>query len=71
MKRDLTEAQSQVLGFVQMYLAKYGIPPTRQEISTGFGWSSANAAQQHLVAIQRKGYIEFVGKKARGIRVVA
>ena len=71
MKQPLTNAQSQVLKFVRMYLKKYGIPPTRQEITTGFGWSSANAAQQHLVAIQRKGYIEFVGRKSRGIRVVA
>ena len=68
---NLTRQQREVLKFVKLYAAKNGMPPTRMEISEGFGWKSANAAQQHLVLIERKGYIRLLDKgKARGIAII-
>ena len=67
----LTEQQQEVFKFIKLYKKSHGYPPSRNEISQGFGWSSANAAQQHLRAIERKGYIRLLpGKIARGIVVL-
>lgn len=64
----LTPKQREVFEFLKMYAKKHGYPPTRAEISEGFGWSSANAAQQHLILIAAKGYIKITpGAKARSI----
>jgi repressor LexA len=41
-------------------MAVNGFPPTRAEISQRFGYSSNNAADQHLRAIARKGFIELL-----------
>jgi repressor LexA len=65
----LTDRQSQVLGFVMDFAKTNGYPPTRKDIAQHFGWKSANAAEDHLRAIARKGYI-FIGKHtARGISI--
>ena len=67
----LTEAQRAVFDFVKLYAKKHGFPPTRAEISEGFGWASPNAAQQHLVAIERKGYVRLLAKgQSRGISIL-
>ena len=67
----LTKQQRMVLDFVKLYAKKNGMPPTRMEISKGFGWASANAAQQHLIAIERKGYIRLLDKGvSRGIALI-
>jgi repressor LexA len=66
----LTHTQKEVLGFILQCIERAGLPPTRIEISERFGWASPNAAQCHLVSMQRKGYITLLsGKAARGIVV--
>ena len=62
----LTAKQAAVLDFVKLHAKRYGFPPTRQEISDAFGFASANAAQQHLELIARKGHI-VMQHAARGI----
>ena len=52
---DLTPRQRQVLRFIQDALAEHGMPPTRAEIAGALGFKSANAAEEHLRALQRKG----------------
>lgn len=67
----LTERQSEIYKFVKLYAKRHGYPPTRQEIAEGFGWASANAAQQQLVAIERKGFIRLAqGGISRGIVIL-
>ena len=46
-----------------------GAPPTRAEIATELGFKSANAAEEHLQALARKGVIELVSGASRGIRL--
>ena len=68
---NLTGQQREVLKFVKAYAKANGMPPTRMEIAQGFGWKSANAAQQHLILIERKGYIKLLDKgKSRGIAIL-
>ena len=65
-----TDRQLEVLEYIRAHQEKYRMPPTRAEIARHFGWSSANAAQLHVEALERKGLIEFLPGKARGIIVV-
>ncbi|MDB0048315.1 transcriptional repressor LexA, partial [Burkholderiaceae bacterium] len=65
----LTERQQQVLGLIQRAIAQSGAPPTRAEIATELGFRSANAAEEHLQALSRKGVIELVSGTSRGIRL--
>jgi DNA-binding MarR family transcriptional regulator len=64
----LTPAQGRVLSFIRQHIAQHDQPPTRKEISEAFGFSSANAAQEHVKVLERKGLITLTGG-ARGIRV--
>ena len=45
------------------------MPPTRAEIARGLGFRSANAAEEHLRALRRKGVIELIPGASRGIQV--
>ena len=65
----LTERQQQVLKLIQRAIAQTGAPPTRAEIATELGFRSANAAEEHLQALSRKGVIELVSGTSRGIRL--
>ena len=71
MTRDsLTARQSQILDLIRGYIADEGCPPTRAEIANILGFRSPNAAEDHLRALQRKGYIEIIAGSSRGIRLV-
>ena len=65
----LTARQQQILDLVQAAIERTGAPPTRAEIATELGFKSANAAEEHLQALARKGVIELVGGTSRGIRL--
>jgi len=67
----LTARQQQVLDLVQSAIERTGAPPTRAEIAAELGFRSANAAEEHLQALARKGVIELVGGTSRGIRLQA
>jgi repressor LexA len=66
---DLTPRQTQVLRLIQDHLAESGMPPTRAEIAQALGFKSANAAEEHLRALQRKGVIELIPGASRGIQL--
>ena len=68
-KPKLTDRQQQILDLVQSAIARTGAPPTRAEIAAELGFRSANAAEEHLQALARKGVIELVGGTSRGIRL--
>ncbi len=65
----LTDRQQQILDLVQTAIERTGAPPTRAEIAAALGFKSANAAEEHLQALARKGVIELVGGTSRGIRL--
>ena len=65
----LTPRQQQILDLVQTAIAQTGAPPTRAEIAGALGFKSANAAEEHLKALARKGVIELISGTSRGIRL--
>ena len=65
----LTDRQQQILDLVANAIERTGSPPTRAEIAAELGFKSANAAEEHLQALARKGVIELVGGTSRGIRL--
>ncbi|WP_367846822.1 transcriptional repressor LexA [Rhodoferax sp. WC2427] len=65
----LTARQQQILELIQSAIARTGAPPTRAEIANTLGFKSANAAEEHLQALARKGAIELVSGTSRGIRL--
>ena len=65
----LTKRQSEILELIREFLQVTGFPPTRSEIASQFGFRSANAAEEHLRALARKGYINIKPGTSRGIRL--
>ncbi|MEO8300026.1 MAG: transcriptional repressor LexA, partial [Burkholderiales bacterium] len=65
----LTARQQQILELIQSTIERTGAPPTRAEIASELGFRSANAAEEHLQALARKGVIELLGGTSRGIRL--
>jgi repressor LexA len=65
----LTDRQQEVLNLVKAAIEHTGAPPTRAEIAAELGFKSANAAEEHLQALARKGVIELVSGTSRGIRL--
>ncbi len=65
----LTERQQQVLNIVKQHIEDTGYPPTRADIASELGFKSANAAEEHLKALARKGAIEVIPGASRGIRI--
>lgn len=65
----LTARQQQILDLIQSAIARTGAPPTRAEIAAELGFKSANAAEEHLQALARKGAIELLSGTSRGIRL--
>lgn len=67
---SLTRRQAEILELIRSYMAEEGCPPTRAEIAATLGFRSANAAEDHLRALERKGVIELVPGTSRGIRLL-
>jgi repressor LexA len=66
----LTARQEEILNLIREAIENTGFPPTRAEIATELGFKSANAAEEHLQALARKGAIEISPGTSRGIRLV-
>ena len=67
--RELTPRQKEILQMIQDFIADTGMPPTRAEIARQLGFRSANAAEEHLRALQRKGVLELLPGASRGIQL--
>ena len=67
--RELTPRQKQILELIQDFIHETGMPPTRAEIASELGFKSANAAEEHLRALQRKGVLDLVPGTSRGIQL--
>lgn len=68
--RALTPRQEQILSLIRSEIEATGMPPTRAEIALKLGFKSANAAEEHLRALARKGAIEMLPGTSRGIRLL-
>ncbi len=68
-KPKLTARQEEILGLITDAISRSGLPPTRAEIVTRLGFASANAAEEHLRALARKGYVELTPGTSRGIKL--
>jgi len=68
--KPLTKRQQQIFDLIKETISDTGMPPTRAEIALFFGFKSANAAEEHLKALAKKGYIEMLPGTSRGIRLV-
>lgn len=69
MALKLTARQSQILDIIRLAIQQTGRPPTRAEIARQLGFRSANAAEDHLRALERKGYIHLSAATSRGIQL--
>ena len=67
--RQLTPRQSQILEMIQEFIAETGMPPTRADIANALGFKSANAAEEHLRALQKKGVLDLIPGASRGIQL--
>ena len=65
----LTDRQQEVLDLIRRHSEETGYPPTRADIARELGFRSANAAEEHLKALARKGAIEMIAGASRGIRI--
>lgn len=66
---SLTARQQEVLQLIKDHIDETGYPPTRAEIARQLGFKSANAAEEHIKALARKGALEIVPGASRGIRL--
>lgn len=67
--QKLTARQQEILDLIRRYIDETGYPPTRADIANELGFKSANAAEEHLKALARKGAIEMIAGASRGIRI--
>ena len=65
----LTTRQAEVLEFIKSYIEEIGYPPTRADIAKELGFKSANASEEPLKALARKGAIEMIPGTSRGIKL--
>ncbi|MFC6673562.1 transcriptional repressor LexA [Marinobacterium aestuariivivens] len=65
----LTRRQTEVLDCIKHHIETTGYPPTRADIARELGFRSANAAEEHLKALAKKGAIEIIKGTSRGIRL--
>ena len=68
--KPLTPRQAEVLELIKVNMSETGMPPTRAEIAQKLGFKSANAAEEHLKALAKKGVIEIMPGTSCGIRLL-
>ena len=66
---ELTDNQRDILRWIKSFIASNGWPPTRKEIAIAFGYKSANAAEDVLKALSRKGAIILGSNGSRKIAI--
>ena len=65
--KNLTKRQEEILNLIKAHILDLGFPPTRADIARSLGFKSPNAAEQHLRAIEKKGFIKILSGASRGI----
>jgi repressor LexA len=70
-KEPLTDRQKAVLDFISRSIERRGYPPTLREIGEQFGIRSTNGVNDHLKALEKKGYLEREELKSRALRPIS
>src|SRR5512140_291726 len=70
MTEPLTERQEKILSFIKKSIQDQGYPPTIREIGEHFGIRSTNGVNDHLKALERKGYLVRGELKSRALSVI-
>src|SRR3954469_24785136 len=70
MSEPLTERQEKILPFIKKTILEQGYPPTIREIGEHFGIRSTNGVNDHLKALERKGYLLRGEVKSRALSVI-
>jgi repressor LexA len=65
----LTDIQKEVFDFIREKLTTGQSAPTSREVSAEFGWRSKRAAECHIEALIRKGYLISSPGKVRSLRL--
>jgi repressor LexA len=66
----LTDRQREILDFITQSITERGYPPTLREIGVHFGIRSTNGVNDHLRALEKKGYLQREDLKSRALRPV-
>ncbi len=66
--QGLTQRQQMVLDFIRQSIVDRGYPPTLREIGARMGIRSTNGVNDHLRALERKGYLTREDMKSRALR---
>src|SRR5450432_2668146 len=69
--QGLTARQEQTLDFIRQSIQERGYPPTLREIGEYMGIRSTNGVNDHLRALERKGYLRREDMKSRALKLVA
>src|SRR5688572_33144924 len=68
--QGLTKRQAQTLDFIRQAIEERGYPPTLREIGESMGIRSTNGVNDHLRALERKGYLRREDMKSRALKLV-
>jgi repressor LexA len=68
--QGLTKRQAETLDYIRRSIEERGYPPTLREIGEHMGIRSTNGVNDHLRALERKGYLRREDMKSRALRVV-
>ncbi len=68
--QGLTKRQEQTLDFIRSSIESRGYPPTLREIGEHMGIRSTNGVNDHLRALERKGYLRREDMKSRALKLV-
>ena len=68
--KNLTKRQEEILNLIKFHLSNLGFPPTRADIAKSLGFKSPNAAEQHLRALEKKGFVKILPGASRGIVLI-
>jgi len=68
--QGLTKRQEQTLDFIRKSIDDHGYPPTLREIGEHMGIRSTNGVNDHLRALERKGYLTRQDMKSRALKLV-
>jgi repressor LexA len=67
--KGITDRQREVLDFISAFSEENSFPPTVREIGEHFG-VSIRAVQDHIAALQKKGYLSLCQKRSRSIKIL-
>ena len=70
MPQRLTRRQQQILDYISDTIESRGVPPSVREIGKHFGITSTNGVKGHLLALEKKGYLQREEFKSRALIVV-